>query len=322
MTLVELMISLLIMSIAVTATLALGYSMSNAYTTHRRMIVVERSARVSLEVLSEAVRGASPSVPTARIEDLVGCSAYGGLRVTNSTSQPDQLEVVYASGGVFTSLRATYGDGDDFMTVLDGSAFAVGDQVLVSDFAQGHLVEITAIAQVGAVWQLTTGAPSTKCSGLQIAFPGGGYPTGALVLRGQVSRFYVDTLMAGGAPTLMMDPDSDGPADPEPLSEGVDDLQIAIGVDMDGDGTVLDDGTTTDEWFYNNPGDSDPPLPTITPPRAYRITVIARSITESSTEADAFRPGAEDRSIATTPDVYRRRLLSTTVEIRNLDGSP
>ena len=58
--------------------------------------------------------------------------------------------------------------------------------------------------------------------------------------------------------------------------------------------------------------------------RALRITVVARSVGEVTTTetASSLRPAAEDREASTTPDVYKRRALSTTVEIRNLTGSP
>ena len=51
-------------------------------------------------------------------------------------------------------------------------------------------------------------------------------------------------------------------------------------------------------------------------------TLIARSIAESSATATSIRPDAEDRPGAATPDAFRRRILSTTVEVRNLKGSP
>ena len=41
-----------------------------------------------------------------------------------------------------------------------------------------------------------------------------------------------------------------------------------------------------------------------------------------SAQATSIRPTAEDHEGATQPDVYRRRSLSTRVEIRNLSGSP
>jgi hypothetical protein len=207
------------------------------------------------------------------------------------------------------------------LTVLDGSEFEAGDYVLVSDFTQGHLLQITSVVPLMGFSHLITGAPSGMCPILQVPFPAGGYAMGSLVVRARISRFYVDTLVVGGAPTLMMDPDGDGPAAAEPLAEGIEDLQIAVGVDVDGDDALFDDGSATDEWFYNVDGDGPPPAFTITPPRAYRVTVIARSVTESSVEKTSIRPAAEDRSAAAEPDVFRRRLLSATVEIRNLEGS-
>ena len=98
-------------------------------------------------------------------------------------------------------------------------------------------------------------------------------------------------------------------------------MQIAVGVDGDGDGTVLEDGTTTDEWHYNVDLDGAPPDVTTTPWRAVRLTITARSITESSNVALYLRPAVEDRPVASSADVYRRRTLTSTVEIRNLTGS-
>jgi Type IV Pilus-assembly protein W len=144
------------------------------------------------------------------------------------------------------------------------------------------------------------------------------------VLRVQRARFSVDL---ANMPLLMMDPD--GPAlgsrDPEPVAEGVEDLQIALGVDLDGNGGIdLENGAAgnDDEWVFNHPDDSAPPLITAAPYRAIRLTLTGRSVDETTAVATSLRPPAEDREGATVADVFRRRSLSTTIEIRNLAGSP
>ncbi len=126
----------------------------------------------------------------------------------------------------------------------------------------------------------------------------------------------------------MMDPDGTPGALPLPeeaVAEGVEDLQIAIGVDLNGNGGIdAEDGAAgnDDEWVYNHPDDSDPPPVGTAPYRAIRLTVIARSTDEVTSVATPLRKGAEDRPDATTPDNSRRRTLSTIVELRNMEGSP
>lgn len=317
LTLIELMVSLVITSIAVAAALGLGFTVMNSYREHSRMVNVERAGRVSLEIIADAVRGSSAGVTTGLLSDEVGCSTYGAFAVTNSTTGPDQLEVIYASGGLLTSLRAAY-DGTSDMTVLDGTAFEPGDYVIVTNLDQGHIVQIDpagTISQGSDDWTFPIAALS--CGTL---FPGGGYQPGALVVRARVARFFVQDV--GGIPTLFMDPDGDGPDTEEPLAEGIEDLQIALGVDVGADGTVADSASETDDWFYNHASDTVPPDFATTVPRALRITLVARSVQETSKQATSIRPAVEDRAAASDPDVFRRRILSTTVEIRNLQGSP
>ena len=123
----------------------------------------------------------------------------------------------------------------------------------------------------------------------------------------------------------MLDPDGPGAAEPEAVAEGIEDLQIALGIDNNpNDGDLHEDTSAgdIDEWVYNHPSDSAAAAVTAAPYRAIRITVTARSIDETSNVPISVRPPAEDRDAASQADVYRRRSLSTTVELRNLAGSP
>lgn len=314
------MVSMVILSICIAATLNFGASLTNSFREQRRMIQVERAARVSLEIVADALRNASAGIPNGDIKDLVGCTAYGALQVTNSTTAPDELQVIYASGGLVSSIRQVFDASSTELLVLDGDEYVAGDYALVTDFTTGHITAVTGVNPSGSEWSLAVNSPSASCASPGI--PVSGYQPGALVIRARVARFFVSTgPEVGGIPTLMMDPDDAGPLQPEPLAEGIEDFQIAVGVDVNGDGTVFEDGSSTDEWFYNNAADLAPPLLTATPPRAFRITMIARSVAENTEAPTSTRPAVEDR-LAGTADPYRRRVLSVVVEIRNLEGSP
>jgi hypothetical protein len=320
-TLIELMIGSLIASLTVGAALAAGTMLAHSYGDQRRTVQIQRSARASLEIIGEAIRNVSPGVPSGNVYDLVGCSTFGAILVTNGNQAPDRLDVIYGSGGIVTSLRDVYLSTSTSLTVLDGSQFRVGDQAVVSDLTQGHIVTITSVSQSGGNWILGTAAPATRCPNLP--FPTLGYTAGALLVRAHVASFYVDSSAAvSGIPTLMMDPDGYGPAAAQPLADGIEDLQLAVGVDINGDGAVTDAGSTTDEWFYNVVGDAAPPANGTTTWRAVRVSLVALNPEEPLALASYTRPRLEDHNAATAADQYRRRVLTTTVEIRNLQGSP
>lgn len=316
-TLVELMVSVVLIGIVTSLSVRLASTVIDAYREQRIAMAIQRAARASIDLVSDAVRNASAGVPTGDTRDAAGCSDVVGIDVVNRSDGPDQLSVIYASGGVVTSLRSTLTAASSRFTVTNVDGLAVGDRVLVTDGTSGRLLPVSRIDPSGSDFEIGTIAAGVACPG--VPMPADGYKAGALVVRARAATFYVAT--AAGVPTLMLDPDGTGPEIAEPLAEGIEDLQIAVGVDLDGDGALRDDGSTGDEWFYNAAGDLDPPAVTTTRWRAVRLTVVARTTQERQPTTTSLRPAIEDRP-AGVPDPYRRRVLSTVVEIRNLEGSP
>ncbi|MGE3547421.1 MAG: PilW family protein, partial [Kofleriaceae bacterium] len=210
-----------------------------------------------------------------------------------------------------TSIRTDYGAGATQVTVANATEISVGDQLLITNFTQGHIVKVTSVNTATGVLGL-----GAQCG--TIALPSGGYLAGALVIRVLRARFYVADL--DGIPTLMMDPDADGSAAGEPVADGVEDFQLALGVDADGSGTLLEVGAAAgdDEWAYNVSGDAA----LAGSIRAVRISLVARATAKVTGTATFTRPAVEDRAAGATTDNYRRRVLSSSVEIRNLGGSP
>jgi prepilin-type N-terminal cleavage/methylation domain-containing protein len=311
LTIVELLVAMSLVSILIAAAMQVAIVVLAGYKVHREAIGAQRAARGSLDLIADAVRNGSAGVPTGNVTDAAGCTPFIGLEVVNRDDAPDELSVTTAAGGVFSSLRATFDDNSSTLHVLDGSAFTAGDLVLITDFEQGHVVKITNVTEGSDDW--TLGVEPT-CSGVTFA-----YSAGALAIRARVSRFYVTDV--DGTPTLMLDGDGDGPDAPEPLAEGIEDFQIAVGIDANGDGDIHDEGDSGDDWHYNAAGDVAPAAVTATPWRALRLTVVARSLVEEPGAPISSPPAAEDHP-AGSPDGYRRRSISTIVEIRNLDGSP
>jgi hypothetical protein len=276
----------------------------------REALQVERNARAGIDFLAEAARNASPVVPGGEVTDSAFCNDLVAIAVTNHGDAPDAVELIAATGGVVTSLRAALTNGATAMTVVDGRGFAPGDVAVVSDGVHGRLLPIASVTPVGAEYELGT----RVCSAVPL--PTAGFAPGALVVRSRFARLEV-IADASGVPLLTVDPDGDGPAAPEVLAEGVEDLQLAIGVDVDGDGALRDTGDSTDEWFYNAAGAATPPPITSGRWRAMRITVTARDLKR---HGESARPAAEDRP-AGAVDSFARRTLQAQIQIRNLGAT-
>jgi hypothetical protein len=247
----------------------------------------------------------------------------GAITVTNGTgSNPDSLDLIYASGGVLTYLSAAWDGSSTTLNVSDTSKLSAGDYVMVSDYTQGVVAKIQTVV---STTQLTL---ATKCSSLTAV----AYAKGALVVRAQHATFSIDkttyTDSYGAIPTLVMDPDgptagAGGTLTPEPLAEYIEDMQIAVGVELNGTAGLQEVGTAAndDDWVYNKSGDNTV-LTTYTP-RAIRITLVARTpaLFGNQTSAQLFQlPAVEDRAVGSY-DSYRRRVLTTTIELRNTSGS-
>jgi hypothetical protein len=307
------MVSLVIFSVAMSGILGVAVTLSYGVRQQRQIVSVQDAARSSIDFIAEAVRGMSPGVSSGTIQHVNTC-ATDAFSVTNSTSGPDELTVVFSSPAVVTSTRSVYTTGTTSVVLTDASQISAGDTLLITDLTQGHLVSVSDVDRRSGAATLA----AQSCGSL--ALPAAGYAAGSMVLRVQRARFYIDTI--DGAPTLMMDPDAEGPASGEPLAENIEDLQIAVGTDtgaMDGDVVELGAAANDDEWAYNVAGDTA----VAGRVRAVRLNLVARTASVLDGGTPSFsRPAVEDHPADPATDGYRRRVLSSVIELRNLGASP
>jgi len=191
----------------------------------------------------------------------------------------------------------------------------------------------SAFQQLGAV-TTTTGLPPLMSAGATL---------GVL----EEYRYYIrkdTTLNALGDPVMhlsraRMYPGTETPYYNDPTNLQVDvadnllDLQVALGVDLNGDGLITEGGTgvppsklpptTTDEWIYNVAG--DPTFPVASPLLEVRINTIATTGKPDPAYQGPKLTQVEDHAYVATdfPNTfhgrcYRHRLLTTVVGLRNL----
>lgn len=315
-TLVELMVSLVLFSLVIAGMLSIGVSMARGFREQQVTVSAEDSSRMAIELIGNALRSASPGVSDHnQIEHLNSASAgnpclTGAFRVVNSSVAPDELTIVYTPG-VVTTTTSAFNSGQLTFNVVNASQFRIGDLVMVTDFTKGHTATINNIA---ANTITVTGPTCTTGPNWTAA----AYGAGSTVIRVLRARFFIAP--QDGIPTLFMDADDDGVVyTPEPLAEGIEDLQVVRGFDAGAPG-LADVGAAAndDDWFGNHPGDSVVPAG---PLRAIKVALIAQA-TSPTTAPIYTRPATGDRAASGTPDAFRRRIVSTIVELRNQGGSP
>ena len=116
-TMVELMISLVLVAIVIGLMMKIAVVMLSGFKQQREALELSRNARAASELLSEAVRNASAGVTNGNVKDAVSCNPVVGITVTNHDDAPDEIELIYASGGVVTSLADD--DQGPFATMSD-----------------------------------------------------------------------------------------------------------------------------------------------------------------------------------------------------------
>jgi type II secretory pathway pseudopilin PulG len=315
-TLIELMVAGTLVTIVLLMTIQLALTVIGDMKAQREAHALERSARAPADYIVDLLRGAAGGTTTGNVQDVTYCTTANGLTYSASnppvvgmamtnggTANPDSLTLLSSTGSV-TSLRTAVDSTSTSATLTDATGFAAGDFLLITDGSVGRMIKTKTLA--GNV--VTFDAPLT-CAGFA---PMPTYPIGTLVLRGRIARFQLATI--DGVSYLTIDPDGNGPAAAQPMAEGIEDLQVAIGVDADGNGVLA-----AGEWHYSAANTTAPALITAGRWRAMRLTVVAKElVARPGSTTVSGRPAAEDRA-AGSVDMYRRRVLTTMTEVRNLE---
>jgi hypothetical protein len=222
----------------------------------------------------------------------------------SAASLPDAVEFVYPTSSPTTVLAAPAPDlasNAPSATVANISGLAVGDFVLVSDNANGVVFKIATITPSGTSGGRLT---MTTLASAVVAPPGLTLTTGASVFKVASAALYLSST-APYVNMLMYDPDGIlgvDHTDADPLIDGAVDLQLAVGIDGDGNGSFIENASAAgaDEWSGNVAGEL--PLPA-TPwngtgqpaLRQVRTTLLVRTINTYALQPAALGP-FEDRT--------------------------
>jgi prepilin-type N-terminal cleavage/methylation domain-containing protein len=283
-TIVEMMVAMAITGVLTAFVLTLTRTQLSSYEMQSQVASTQQGTRTGFDLvesylrrvcagaMSNAATNANGQVKIYNVNGLRttkclrifdGAADDGAGRFTHSSpaTLPDAIEVIFADGTANTVLTANASAGGTTLTVASITGFSTGDFLLIPSttanaYKDSYLLQLS-----------PTVAPSGTTLTLDSALPTGGAAftpqVGFPVMHARAVSLYVDTALDPLSPYLMLDPD--GPAgadhtDAQPLIEGVEDFQLAVGVDANGDGTLTEAAAgsqcvwppdATDEWVGN-----------------------------------------------------------------------
>ena len=320
--LIELMIALAMFSIVSLAGFTVLSSGQQNSSMNDEVVKMQQNVRLALELISRDVRMAgfgNPTDPSVVPLTANGCSSI--ITPTNSSTGPDSVAIITVDQVIGRLTANAPGASPTTLTLDSTTGLSNGDVITLDGV-------FTTGVTVNSGTQLTFAAPSGSWpSAIQapMAFNGAA-GTGTQVVRLACVKYSVDTtnrqLLRDGVAVV----------------DGIEDLQLAYGVDADGDGKIDDlsgngsidcldlvpnnlaHAVTNSVGCSGTPGitvSSPPATATPTTVRLVRISVVGKAGKSDPTYTASSAVSVEDHNIASTAG-YRRRVLTRTVSLRDL----
>ena len=284
-TLVELMVVVAIFLFIVAAIFNAYLSQHHASVIQSQVSDMQQNARIAMDFLSKDIRMAGFGRPagavngfTDAITPAINNDATGGNNVLNGT---DQITVVTGYRQISTLAGAASADATTITLVANGNQFNTTTKryICIDGVGQIDNYEVTGIA----------GNVLTVSPALHRAYQA---DAPALLVK-------AITYSVNDAGFLTRNENTGGGA--QPLAPNIEDLQFAYQL--------------ADDTWSNAPANPEDI-------RAVRINVLARTRFEDHSPGQAGtigqRPDIEDHDVNNVTDGFRRRLLTSVVEVRNL----
>ncbi len=151
-TLVELMVALVLFGLLTAGVLSIAVSMGQGFREQRQVVDTDTAVRAPTDYIVDALRQASPGVPTASIFASAGDSSCSTTAITvwdgSGANGTDMIDVVYASGGVVTTMVTNpYTSGTTSIIVVDPTGISAGDTLLITNETNsGVLVFVASVS--------------------------------------------------------------------------------------------------------------------------------------------------------------------------------
>ena len=253
--LVELMISIVLGLLITGAAVSMFLSFSRTYTASESLSRAQENARVAFELMARDLRevGTIPCSRYAAVTNVVngaggswwkpwGDGETGGIvgsfvgfdngALAGSLAGTDAIQTISGSS-VATFVAAHDAVNADFTVTPASHGFAVGDILMVCDYNQGAIFQMTSGAG-NHIFHNNSGTPGNCSKGLGFAIPAVCTPVGrphtfpdnSTIVRLQATRWYVAANGRGGNSLFRVALRGSAVAAPEEVVEGVVDMQV------------------------------------------------------------------------------------------------
>jgi prepilin-type N-terminal cleavage/methylation domain-containing protein len=318
-TLIEIMIAMLLASIVSAFILMITRAQLISYEQNDQVARMQQNERAGVAYVESLLRRSCGGISGGRVQKMVGTAKLlDCLTVTSGgTNGTDSVDLLFGTTP-WTSLTQTsssippaqgtdydFSSTSPYVKVADATSFNKNDYVLVTDFKEALLMQISNITVTTSPQaQLSLGSTKPDTSGLTAGW------SPAYVMKAVSYTIYVNTTANDTFQNmLMLDPDGiiggTDHSDAQPVVENVVDFQVAMGVDGDADGVIKEVGKAAgdDEWYGNVNGEL--PLTvalwnkdaTTTNPRWLRLSMIFQTGNKYPGGAPTL-PLFEDRTTA------------------------
>ncbi|MDY6863533.1 MAG: PilW family protein [Thermodesulfobacteriota bacterium] len=337
-TLVELLVTIVIGGIVLTAVYEIFISQYRAYMIQSQVSEMQQNGRIALLIISRDARIARYN---SRVDGGLGIPKNWAVHGFNNTASstitdPFAQDTVDIADDVKTGTDAiwiVYQDDNtpDYLVIPPGASFTANnfsfccpDNLLINGvdedpfpYDDGQLLCLIGCGGIGFIEVTQLGTTGGSCPAgetmVKINFAPGqsaqNYPSGIdelfpepIYIGSAVSRiYYVNT-----SNELRIATPTTGGFSSDPLADNIEDMQFAYGLDTDADDLI--------NTWTNDPAGSEDEI------RAIRINVLARTRREDRRNRTFFKDAVEDgsRHPAAGTDGFRRRLFSSEVQVRNM----
>jgi prepilin-type N-terminal cleavage/methylation domain-containing protein len=279
--LVELLVAIFIGVILVMAVYSLFIMQNQSYINQNRVAEMQQNVRMAMSILSTEFRMAGFGFSIDGDYKTTSATVAYAVTPTNSSTGPDSVTLRYGINPTTLTTAIANSTGST-MVVSNTNGFAPNDYIIVSDGQNASRLRVTSVNS-GTSLSFTPVSPNI--------FPTGGFGVGSRVYKLKQTSYRISNN------TLQVQ--TDGVTWQDLVNE-IEDLQLGY------QGTTTPSGT----WLDNpNPVNQT----TIT---GVQINILARP-NDQDLQFTGQRPIIRDHA-AGSSDHYRRRLLTSTIRIRNL----
>jgi len=338
-TIVELMVAATLGLLILAGAISMFISNKRIYTEQDEMGRLQENARFAMNMLIKDIRmaghtgcnddaatvtnhitGAGTATNIHSFIPVEGSENGGNWQPSGASTDvgsSDGISLRYLAHTDNYAMDPAMSTGDEEIYSSSGSSLDLGDRVAIADCNSADIVVVTAVTLTGTAGCVSSGPTNVACQDelahISTSTPSGAEPgnaTSALsktydeqasVLEYITARYFIVN-DADGNPVLNR---RSGEAAAEPVIEGVESMQFLYGEDTTGNDRVAD--------TYVNAGAVTDWEDVV----SVKIALLVRSINEYGADKDTQSYDLLGTSFNPTDDRRRRRVFTTTVQIRN-----